>query len=70
MGQRVRDQRAERLRRAIDGLRAAGEPVAALDLAQKLIESGRRHEAISVDADAQLALAGDLAEPSFWRWRS
>ncbi len=55
MRQRTRDQRAERLRRAIDGLRAAGEPVAALDLAPK-----SAHEALTRQMVSDLA--ADLSE--------
>lgn len=57
MRQRVRDERAERLRRAIDGLRAAGEPVAALaiDLAPK-----SAHEAVTRQMVSDLA--ADLNE--------
>jgi hypothetical protein len=55
MRQRARDARAERLRRAIDGLRAAGEPVAALDLAPKSV-----HEALTRQMVSDLA--ADLSE--------
>ena len=55
MRQRARDERAERLRRAIDGLRAAGEPVEAIDLAPK-----SAHEALTRQMVTDLG--GDLDE--------
>jgi hypothetical protein len=52
---RARDERAERLRRAIDGLRAAGEPVSTIDLAPK-----SAHEALTRQMVSDLA--ADLNE--------
>jgi hypothetical protein len=55
MRQRGEDQRAARLRRAIDGLRAAGEPVKTIDLAPK-----SAHEALTRQMVSDLA--ADLSE--------
>ncbi len=55
MRQRGQDQRAARLRRAIDGLRASGEPVHAIDLAPK-----SAHEALTRQMVSDLA--ADLTE--------
>lgn len=55
MSQRARDERAVRLRRAIDGLRTAGEPVTTLDLAPK-----SAHEAVTRQMVSDLA--ADLGE--------
>jgi hypothetical protein len=51
----ARDERTERLRRAINGLHAAGEPVAAVDLTPK-----SAHEALTRQMVSDLA--ADLAE--------
>ncbi len=55
MRQRMRDERAERLRRAIDGLLTAGEPEVTLDLAPK-----SAHEALTRQMVSDLA--ADLSE--------
>jgi hypothetical protein len=55
MRQRARDARAERLRQAIDGLRATGEPEVAIDLAPK-----SAHEALTRQMVSDLA--ADLSE--------
>ena len=55
MRQRTRDARTERLRRAIDGLHLAGEPVTAIDLAPK-----SAHEALTRQMVSDLA--ADLSE--------
>ena len=55
MRQRARDARAEPLRRAIDGLRAAGDPALAVDLAPK-----SAHEALTRQMVSDLA--ADLSE--------
>ncbi len=55
MRPRTRDARADRLRRAIDGLRAAGEPIVAIDLAPK-----SAHEALTRQMVSDLA--ADLSE--------
>ena len=52
---RDRERRAARLRRAIDGLRASGEPVHAIDLAPK-----SAHEALTRQMVSDLA--ADLTE--------
>jgi hypothetical protein len=55
MGQQARDARTERLRQAIDGLRAGGEPEVAIDLAPK-----SAHEALTRQMVSDLA--ADLSE--------
>ena len=55
MGQRARDARAERLRRAIDGLRAGGDPAPAIDREPK-----SAHEALTRQMVSDLA--ADLSE--------
>ena len=52
---RTRDARAVRLRRAIDGLRAAGEPVDAIDLSPKSAHEALTRQMVS-------GLAADLTE--------
>lgn len=55
MPQRARDDRTERLRRAIDGLHVVGEPVPPLDL-----EPRSAHEALTRQMVSDLA--ADLGE--------
>jgi hypothetical protein len=55
MSRRARDDRTERLRRAIDGLRAAGQELEAVDLSPK-----SAHEALTRQMVSDLA--ADLSE--------
>lgn len=55
MSRRVTDDRAERLRRAIDSLRASGHEIAAVDLSPK-----SAHEALTRQMVSDLA--ADLSE--------
>lgn len=65
MRQRTRDERAERLRRAIDGLRASGEPIVAIDLAPKSAHEALTRQMVS-DLSADLSEVKSRVNAMLW----